>query len=401
METLYYGYSDYQGNLLALTNESGTVVERYAYDPWGKRRNPSDWTQIDTRTSWIVSRGYTMHEHLDAFGIINMNGRVYDPLTAMFFSPDPFVQAPGNWLNFNRYAYCYGNPFKYTDPDGEWVWLVFAVYGAWQMGIQAGVAAENNGGNFWKDGFWKGALVGFATGALGSIAPLGTEWVGSMAWGAILGTASQAGTVWAMGGNDYSKIWQGALIGGAMGFVSSQQFGNWFGGKGFVNNNQVLKNFSAGKYDVSGFNSWQDAALDYFGFEGKYYSNSYENDAWFSSKNGIGYSDGAFSSYDNLKQSYTKEMFEKTAYLNNSRVLPENPTGDFRIDRWQQEFEGHKYLYKNNGLYPKATPNPINPLNETIKQMKSNNLLYGEQIFNIPSFRKEWWHIIYRIQRRF
>ncbi len=34
------------------------------------------------------------------------------------------------------------------------------------------------------------------------------------------------------------------------------------------------------------------------------YGNKYDNDAWFSEKYGIGYSDGAFSSYDNLKQSY-------------------------------------------------------------------------------------------------
>ena len=47
-----------------------------------------------------------------------MNGRVYDPLTAMFFSPDPFVQAPGNWLNYNRYGYCMNNPTNYTDPTG-------------------------------------------------------------------------------------------------------------------------------------------------------------------------------------------------------------------------------------------------------------------------------------------
>ncbi|OJX83229.1 MAG: hypothetical protein BGP01_06960 [Paludibacter sp. 47-17] len=112
---------------MALTNESGTVVERYAYDPWGKRRNPADWTQDDTRTSWIVDRGYTMHEHLDAFGIINMNGRVYDPLTAQFFSPDPFVQAPGNWLNYNRYSYCINNPLKYTDPSGEIFGTIFGV----------------------------------------------------------------------------------------------------------------------------------------------------------------------------------------------------------------------------------------------------------------------------------
>lgn len=47
-----------------------------------------------------------------------MNGRVYDPLTAMFFSPDPVLYAR-NWLSYNRYAYAYENPFKYTDPDGN------------------------------------------------------------------------------------------------------------------------------------------------------------------------------------------------------------------------------------------------------------------------------------------
>ncbi len=162
VETLYYGYSDYQGNLIALANESGTVVERYAYDPWGKRRNPADWTQDDTRTSWIIDRGYTMHEHLDQFGIINMNGRVYDPLTAMFFSPDPFVQAPGNWLNFNRYSYAYGNPFKYVDPDGEWIHFV--------VGAVAGGLINwiSNGCEFTWEGlsyFGAGALAGLATAA--------------------------------------------------------------------------------------------------------------------------------------------------------------------------------------------------------------------------------------------
>jgi hypothetical protein len=29
--------------LIAVTDENGTVVERYAYDPWGARRNPDNW----------------------------------------------------------------------------------------------------------------------------------------------------------------------------------------------------------------------------------------------------------------------------------------------------------------------------------------------------------------------
>ena len=60
-----------------------------------------------------------MHAHLDEFGLINMNGRVYDPAVAQFLSPDPYSQDGGNWLNYNRYAYCYNNPTRYTDPSGE------------------------------------------------------------------------------------------------------------------------------------------------------------------------------------------------------------------------------------------------------------------------------------------
>ena len=121
-ETLYYGYTDFQGSLIALVDESANVVEKYAYDPWGARRNPDDWTQKDNRTSWILNRGYTGHEHLDMFGIINMNGRVYDPATAMFLSTDPFIQAKENWLNYNRYCYCLNNPLNYIDPSGQNFW---------------------------------------------------------------------------------------------------------------------------------------------------------------------------------------------------------------------------------------------------------------------------------------
>lgn len=118
-DSLYYTYTDYQGNLLAVTNEAGTVLQKLAYDPWGARRNPDDWTQRDNRKSFIFARGYTMHEHLDQFGLINMNGRIYDPLLTMFLSPDKFIQSPNNVLNYNKYSYCINNPLKYVDLDGN------------------------------------------------------------------------------------------------------------------------------------------------------------------------------------------------------------------------------------------------------------------------------------------
>jgi hypothetical protein len=45
VDSLLYAYSDFQGSLIALTDVSGNVVEKYAYDPWGARHNPTDWTQ--------------------------------------------------------------------------------------------------------------------------------------------------------------------------------------------------------------------------------------------------------------------------------------------------------------------------------------------------------------------
>lgn len=47
-----------------------------------------------------------------------MNGRMYDPLTSSFLSPDNYVQDPTSQQSFNRYAYCMYNPLRYVDPSG-------------------------------------------------------------------------------------------------------------------------------------------------------------------------------------------------------------------------------------------------------------------------------------------
>ncbi|MEZ4834098.1 MAG: RHS repeat-associated core domain-containing protein [Caldilineaceae bacterium] len=36
----------------------------------------------------------------------------------VFLSADPFVQAPENMQNLNRYSYVLNNPLSYTDPSG-------------------------------------------------------------------------------------------------------------------------------------------------------------------------------------------------------------------------------------------------------------------------------------------
>ena len=83
----------------------------------GTSRNTDNWTQELSEA--FADRGFTGHEHLPSvFGLIDMNGRMYDPKLGQFLSPDPIMQSPGNSQNFNRYSYCLNNPLLFTDPSG-------------------------------------------------------------------------------------------------------------------------------------------------------------------------------------------------------------------------------------------------------------------------------------------
>jgi len=62
--------------------------------------------------------GYTGQEHMAGFGLINFNGRLYDPYQQMFVSPEPTVPHVDNPLSYNRYTYCLNNPLRYIDPSG-------------------------------------------------------------------------------------------------------------------------------------------------------------------------------------------------------------------------------------------------------------------------------------------
>ncbi len=116
--TNLYLHRDHLGSITAVTRGSdGEVLERYSYNPWGKRRSPVNWKSRASSTKWM-RRGYTGHEHLDDIGLVHMNGRLYSPELGRMLSPDPVTQAPEEGRNYNRYTYAYNNPLRYTDPSG-------------------------------------------------------------------------------------------------------------------------------------------------------------------------------------------------------------------------------------------------------------------------------------------
>ena len=204
----------------------------------------------------ILERGYTGHEHLFGFGLINMNGRMYDPLIGRFLSPDPYVANTTNTQDFNRYTYARNNPLKYTDPDGEfihlilgaiiggtmnwmmngcqWTWKglgyfgVGALAGALGAGVGAGISSAMTAGGSFGAGFIgtstaasTGFIAGAATGAgagfsSGFVLGAGNAWMGGANFGQGLGQGFKGGLI---GGAS------GALMGGIGGGIRAKRMG--------------------------------------------------------------------------------------------------------------------------------------------------------------------------------
>ena len=101
--TLHYILKDNLGSWTVVTDSTGTVEQRLSYDAWGNLRDPNTWSGSFTGTP-MFDRGFTGHEHLTSLGLINMNGRMYDPMMSSFLSVDQFVQESDNSQGFNRYV---------------------------------------------------------------------------------------------------------------------------------------------------------------------------------------------------------------------------------------------------------------------------------------------------------
>ena len=112
-------HRDQLDSTTAITDESGAVVERLAYEPFGKRRVLAGSIDSGDAIAGVTTdRGFTNHEHLDEIGFIHMNGRVYDPTIGRFISADPYIQAEDNLQSYNRYAYVMNSPLTTNDPSG-------------------------------------------------------------------------------------------------------------------------------------------------------------------------------------------------------------------------------------------------------------------------------------------
>jgi RHS repeat-associated protein len=88
------------------------------YDPFGARVQASDPAVHVTSAPRDLRVGFTGHEQDDDVDLIDMIGRVYDPVQQRFLSLDPPLPDRTDGQAYNPYAYVRNNPLNATDPTG-------------------------------------------------------------------------------------------------------------------------------------------------------------------------------------------------------------------------------------------------------------------------------------------
>lgn len=107
-----YLHPDQLGSANVITDAGASVAERRWYTPFGQLATPA------TPGLYDHNGGFTGHEGDWADKLVNMRGRIYDPRTRRFMTPDPVISRAALGQRFNRYSYVMNMPLSFVDPTG-------------------------------------------------------------------------------------------------------------------------------------------------------------------------------------------------------------------------------------------------------------------------------------------
>ncbi len=115
--------TDHLQSSTLITDESGEVLQRMDYEPYGAMIENSR-----SQNSEGLRHTFTGRESDGETRLLYCGARYYDPVVGMFISPDQLIPNSDDPQLFNRYAYARNNPMVYSDPSGEFPWL-FVILG--------------------------------------------------------------------------------------------------------------------------------------------------------------------------------------------------------------------------------------------------------------------------------
>ena len=115
----YYYHLNQLWSVVALTSSTGTILQKYVYDSFGKAYIYS-WTTLIplstyTGTTYSNTRLYTGREYDKEINLYHLRARYYNPETGKFISRDPVRQSD----QVNLYTYVRNSPLMFTDRDGR------------------------------------------------------------------------------------------------------------------------------------------------------------------------------------------------------------------------------------------------------------------------------------------
>ena len=133
VEVTFTYHTDAQGNVAALTDNTGQVIERIEYDIFGgithfEHWNGSSFVSAPVTNGHILVADYFSNtitgnpylfqsQRLDATGLYYFKNRYYDPENGRFITRDPAQDG------LNLYAFVNNNPVNHTDPEGLEVYI--------------------------------------------------------------------------------------------------------------------------------------------------------------------------------------------------------------------------------------------------------------------------------------
>ncbi len=242
-ETYYYEKNTL-GDIIAIKDNTGSVVARYEYDAWGNHTVYDEYGIENTTNTFIGNvnpfryRGYYYDTET---GFYYLQTRYYDPTICRFINADKYeliatLSSMPNQLNM--YAYCGNNPIMFTDESGQWGLLATMIVGAIIGGVLSGgfAVAEQVDNYGWDTSKWDtnqiilSTLGGVLSGAVAA-SPLGIGWQIGISLGINVLTSvvtqidsGQSFDYQEMISQGLIDVFAGLLGGGTLG-ISTSQFG--------------------------------------------------------------------------------------------------------------------------------------------------------------------------------
>ena len=241
--TQYYYVKNLQGDIVGLTNTSGTLVVEYEYDAWGKLLSTTGSAASTIgQANPLRFRGYVFDTET---GLYYLGSRYYDPGVGRFVSADDvtYLGVNGTFTNYNLYTYCSNNPIGMTDAGGTFgisatlgIMLVGGAIGAVISAASSAVTQYICEGEVNLNSVGVSAASGFVSGFIAA-SPLGL--IGQVAAGGIIGGASYVA--------DCYVNKKDAKFGGLIISVGAGMLSGFIGGQGANKNNELSNTIKSGK----------------------------------------------------------------------------------------------------------------------------------------------------------